>query len=137
MGFNSKDNKLAPGVWVLVGLREWEVRDINKTKFVDLLEVYNDGEIKNLKKTLKDSIDFSVFKKYTPEEFCSSGNDNNEILFVSEETERYEDMINKDMGNIDLNKSDNEDTYSNNVNSNADETLNEFVEKVVIDVESI
>ena len=94
MGFNSKDNKLSMGVWVLVGKREWEVRDINKTQFVDLLEVYNDGEVKNLKKILKDSIDFAVFKKYMPDEICSFGENLDEIEFVSEETLRYENMIN-------------------------------------------
>ena len=47
-GRDKRDNNIAPGVWVLVGVREWEART-NKAEKCDLLEVYNSNEKDKLK----------------------------------------------------------------------------------------
>jgi len=49
-GRDKRDNTIAPGVWILVGIREWEARS-NKALKCDLLEVYNSGEKDKLKGT--------------------------------------------------------------------------------------
>lgn len=54
-GRDKRDNTIAPGVWVLVGLREWEARS-DKPQKCDLLEVYNQNEKEKLKNTVKDEV---------------------------------------------------------------------------------
>lgn len=117
-GYNSKDNKIKNGSWILAGMRDWEVRDLKKTPYCDLLELYNDNEIKNLKKVLKDSVDFSVFSKYTFDD-CD-----NDVEFISEENERYEDLINNQIKNNNNYEYDNTEKYNElitNTNTNNNE----------------
>ena len=47
-GRDKRDNNIAPGVWVLVGVRDWEART-NKAAKCDLLEVYSSIEKDKLK----------------------------------------------------------------------------------------
>jgi len=47
-GRNKSANTVAMGVWVLVGLRDWEVRGSEEPK-CDLLEVYSRGDLERLK----------------------------------------------------------------------------------------
>jgi len=47
-GRDKRDNNIAPGVWILVGIREWEARTKGEKK-CDLLEVYNSIEKDKLK----------------------------------------------------------------------------------------
>jgi initiation factor 1A len=47
------DNKLYPGSWVLVGIRDWEVLDAGKTQKCDLLEIFTHQEQEVLKKNSK------------------------------------------------------------------------------------
>ena len=47
-GRDKRDNNIAPGVWVLVGVRDWEART-NKAAKCDLLEVYSSNEKDKLK----------------------------------------------------------------------------------------
>tara|TARA_B110000114_G_C14989396_1_gene355909 strand:- start:378 stop:959 length:582 start_codon:yes stop_codon:yes gene_type:complete len=47
-GRDKRDNNIAPGVWILVGVREWEARTKGEKK-CDLLEVYNSIEKEKLK----------------------------------------------------------------------------------------
>lgn len=49
-GRGRRDNMLAPGKWVMVGIREWEARAAGKAQKCDLLEVYNDSDKKRLAK---------------------------------------------------------------------------------------
>ena len=48
-GRGKRDNFLGPGVWVLVGLRDWEARTGDKLDKCDLLCVYREDEKKKLK----------------------------------------------------------------------------------------
>lgn len=48
-GRGKQDNFVGPGVWVLVGMRDWEVRSADKQEKCDLLCVYRDDEKKKLK----------------------------------------------------------------------------------------
>jgi len=46
-GRGKRDNRLSRGIWVLIGLRDWEVSSKDKEK-CDLLEVYNDNDKEKL-----------------------------------------------------------------------------------------
>ena len=48
-GRGKRDNLIAPSKWVLVGIRDWEVR-ANGIQKCDLLEVYTDENKDTLKK---------------------------------------------------------------------------------------
>ena len=52
LGKGKRDNRLARGVWILIGLREWEVTTKEKQK-CDLLEVYSDNDKERLIKILE------------------------------------------------------------------------------------
>jgi len=54
LGKGKRDNKLARGIWILVGMREWEVTTKDKEK-CDLLEVYSDTDKEKLIKNSKQS----------------------------------------------------------------------------------
>ena len=49
-GRNKRDNTIAIGTMVLVGLRDWEVLSGKKKPKVDLLEVYSSSQMDQLKK---------------------------------------------------------------------------------------
>lgn len=87
-GRNRMHNRLQPGVWVLVGLREWENKN-GETQKCDLLEVYNDMEKEKLKQTLPNDI-----LPHSPE--MEDNHMNNHIEFVNEETMMYTDMLDKE-----------------------------------------
>lgn len=48
-GRGKRDNFIGPGVWVLVGVRDWEARTADKQERCDLLCVYREDEKKKLK----------------------------------------------------------------------------------------
>ena len=56
-GRDKRDNNIAPGVWILVGVRDWEARS-NKAAKCDLLEVYSSNEKDKLK--ANSSINFTA-----------------------------------------------------------------------------
>jgi initiation factor 1A len=43
-GRGKSDNFIAPGVWILVGLRDWEIKHPDKKETCDLLCVYREDE---------------------------------------------------------------------------------------------
>lgn len=49
-GRNKRGNRVDVGIRVLVGLRDWEVRAGDKKEKCDLLEVYDNRELEDLKK---------------------------------------------------------------------------------------
>lgn len=55
-GRHKRDNQIVVGAWVLVGLREWEVRTVDKLPRCDLLEVYTSIEKEKLQLTVKDNV---------------------------------------------------------------------------------
>ena len=84
-GRGKRDNLIAPGKWVLVGIRDWEVR-ANGIQKCDLLEVYTDENKDTLKKST--SVNFSALLsvKGPGEEECDDGE---HVEFVDPKTEEY------------------------------------------------
>jgi translation initiation factor IF-1 len=65
-GRGRRDNTITTGVWVLIGLREWDNKDVAtkgtkvKLQQCDLLEVYNDSDKQRLKETVHEEWDVLV-----------------------------------------------------------------------------
>ena len=49
-GRGKRDNCVNVGSWILIGKREWEISDSDKKEKCDLLEVYNQTDVEQLKK---------------------------------------------------------------------------------------
>ena len=74
-GRGKRDNLLTAGVWILIGLRDWEVKHPDKKSTCDLLYVYSE-EDKSILKTNTDG-NWSVLKLESEEEdrYASTGID--------------------------------------------------------------
>jgi translation initiation factor 1A len=55
-GSGKRENKLVPGIWCLVGVRDWEVRTEGKQQKCDLLSVYNDFETDKIRRAIPQHI---------------------------------------------------------------------------------
>lgn len=89
-GRNKRDNTVSLNCWVLAGLRSWEVRRADDRENCDLLEVYNSGDVEELKQ--------SVDAPWTVLTSVSKSSDNpnsaaEDINFVDERTQKYEDLL--------------------------------------------
>ena len=95
-GRNKQSNMINVGVKVLVGLRDWEVLREGKMPKCDLLEVYNNNDVKMLKKEAKINWEILVLD----DELSAT----NEIEFDYDDNEEGEEELfeTKDIsGNID------------------------------------
>ena len=89
-GRNKRDNTVLLNTWVLVGLRSWEVRRADDKENCDLLEVYNSGDVEELKQ--------SVDAPWTVLTSASKSNDDSsgaveDVNFVDERTQKYEGLL--------------------------------------------
>jgi len=92
-GRSKRDNFIKSGVWVLIGLREYSTVPKDEKKkngnvkleVCDLLEVYKDSEIEELKETV--DCDFSMFMSEEEQII------NNDIKFVTEEDIELEEQL--------------------------------------------
>ena len=65
-GRGKRDNIIMPGIWVLVGVRDWEVQGAGKMQKCDLLEVYSQSDKERLIQTSPD--DLSLLKAICDED---------------------------------------------------------------------
>ena len=79
-GKGKRDNRLSKGIWVLVGLRDWEISSKDKPK-CDLLEVYNDGDKEKLIKNSREN--FRIFLSINEDDSV----DDDQLKFVNEREE--------------------------------------------------
>jgi len=87
-GRDKRHNLLAPGSWVLVGLRDWEGSNLGKTPKCDLLEVYNAQEKDSLVQVEKQDLTQLIGAGVV-----QSTNRDTEFDFVDEKTQAYRDLI--------------------------------------------
>ena len=87
-GRDKRDNTIAPNVWVLVGIRDWEAR-IGKSQKCDLLEVYSDADREKVKANGGDDISRLINAVEDP----SSDSVKCHIDFVDNNTTEYEEEI--------------------------------------------
>ena len=94
-GRNKRDNMIDSGIYVLIGLREWvdegvrsRQSDENNVKYCDLLEVYNSMERDILRRT------HNVFSTLKDESGNKYDNGDTSVMFVDENTLKYQNVIN-------------------------------------------
>lgn len=87
-GRDKRRNMIAPGSWVLVGLRDWEGTNMGKTPKCDLLEVYSPQEKDSLVQVEKSDLSLLIGAGV-----IHSTDRDTEFDFVDEKTQNYRDMI--------------------------------------------
>ena len=96
-GRGKRDNFIAPGTWLLVGLHTWEDDKSNakerEIRNCDILEVYSETD-KNRLKTSVTNVDWSKFIANDNKTIGDDKTDNDlGFEFVDESTQEYENMI--------------------------------------------
>lgn len=110
-GRQRRDNNICLGSWVLVGLRDWEMRSDGKTK-CDLLYVYNDIEKENLKQNTR--VNFSELNKANSETSGIVINDDVEFRDDTDKDTYLNELKEENIiieNNIEENNNDNSDVY--------------------------
>ena len=99
-GRNKRDNMLDGGTYILVGMREWvdeagrsRQADDNNVKYCDLLEVYNSMERDILRRT------HNIFSSLKDESGNKYDDRDTNVMFVDENTLKYQNVIKKMEGN--------------------------------------
>jgi initiation factor 1A len=90
-GRSKRDNLISIGVWILVGIRSWEVR-IGSREKCDLLQVYSNEDKEFIKKNTDKKITTFLLSVQDPGEFISEELDVVEFVDNSN-SERYENII--------------------------------------------
>jgi translation initiation factor IF-1 len=95
-GRNKRDNMLDSGTYILIGMREWvdegvhsKQGDDKNVKYCDLLEVYNSMERDILRRT------HNIFGSLKDESKNKYDDGNTSIMFVDENTLKYQNVIKK------------------------------------------
>ena len=102
-GRGKRDNRLSRGIWVLIGLRDWEISTKEKEK-CDLLEVYNDNDKEKLIKNSSEN--FRPFLGIN-NEFEEENSDL--VKFVNDQEDLF--LEDDQEYNQDDDEQDNEDNY--------------------------
>lgn len=109
-GKSKSQNSIEIGKWILVGIRDWEVRS-DKTQKCDMLFVYNNDDIDRLKRK---NIDFTVL--YTVMKDIDKNGIDDTYIMQNDDIEEYDDIEN--------NLSSSNNSLINN--SNISQTNNNF-----------
>lgn len=93
-GRGKRDNFISVGVWLLIGLREWEGSgDGKKMNNCDLLEVYNDQDKERLKNTIND-VNWRLFA--TDRLTNKIIDEDEDVQFMDENEEDYYNLMNEE-----------------------------------------
>lgn len=121
-GRNKRGNFIAPGVWLLVGLHEWEEGKNRKEGELincDILEVYTDAD-KNRLKMNETHIDWSKFVANDANLFnevkteSTDPNEGNTLFeFADEATHEYETLMRAQKASLSTSKASAAEEYSN------------------------
>ena len=84
-GRDKRNNLLACGIWLLVGIRDWEGSAHGKEAKCDLLEVYSQSE--------RDTLIQNSDRDLTALTGVADRTSNSDFDFVDAQTQRYRDMI--------------------------------------------
>ena len=91
-GRGKRDNFIALGTWVLVGLREWESSsNKQKQQHCDLMEVYNDQDKERLKSMLPD-VNWKLFVT-TSAATTTTKKEEDDFDFMDEQKEEYFNLL--------------------------------------------
>ena len=98
-GRGKRDSMLSPGIWVLIGVREWEIDKLEdtskKTKLqeCDLLEVYSDLDKERLKDTVHN--DWSILAKNDVTNLTNALDDDAGFSFATDKDIERDMLINE------------------------------------------
>jgi initiation factor 1A len=91
-GRGKRDNNLSMGTYVIIGKRSWETNCNAENSKCDLIEVYNDNEIKKLKNEVID-INWSMFKQIESLGLASSAEEGPDEVSFEFTNEKYNDVL--------------------------------------------
>jgi hypothetical protein len=104
-GRGKRDNFIAPGTWVLVGLHEWQ-KDPAAGKFArcDLLEVYSEGDKAKLRNSVT-SVNWNRFVANDSKTIGMSESDDAEgISFIDAKTQEFLEVLDTHMAQVQAGK---------------------------------
>ena len=116
-GRNKRHNIIKPGVWVLVGKREYEQVSCTKIETVDLLHVYKDYEKDEIKKL--STANLSCLNKASIDNINNKSSDNDSFIFTD-----------KTIDHSDINDRNNQD-----IKKKIDQDINKSVLDIEIDID--
>jgi initiation factor 1A len=96
-GRGKRDSMLSPGIWVLIGVREWEINKMedtgkkSKLQECDLLEVYSDLDKERLKDTVHN--DWSILAKNDVTNLTNSLDDDAGFSFATDKDIERDKLI--------------------------------------------
>lgn len=96
-GRNKRDNKIDVNTIVLCGKRNWEVRCDKKKEKVDLLYVYSNDQINELKSVFKKINIYDILFQHLIKDKDNEGND--EIIFTNDIDDNTNNIIIKNVEN--------------------------------------
>ena len=91
-GRGKRDNVVAPGVWLLIGKRDYELSQEGKKDKTDLLEVYSSSHAKKLQQSVT-GVKWSLFSGLGSS--LDRDNNDDDLEFTDETTMNYEEMMDK------------------------------------------
>lgn len=106
-GRGKRDNIIAPGIWVLIGIRDWEVISSEKQQKCDLLEVYSRFDRDKLIQNCPD--DFSILRSISDDGDDGTSNIQFTEEFVSEDDDSIDELKHKNQNIINESESEDED----------------------------
>jgi len=99
-GRGKRDNLIVNGVWLLVGLREWESVKPNKISKCDLMEVYNDHDKNQLKSRFPDLKWEILHTSIIGNETNKKQENELDLKFMDFQEEEYQELQNKSSNKI-------------------------------------
>ena len=130
-GRNKRHNIIKPGVWVLVGKREYEQVSCTKIETVDLLHVYKDYEKDDIKKQSTENL--SCLNKASIDNINNKSSDNDSFIFTDKKIDN--NNINQDINNG-INRVIEQD-IDKELDKEIEQDLNKSVLEIDIDIDDI
>ena len=98
-GRNKRNNTVALNVWVMAGLRLWEVRSADSKDVCDLLEVYDVNDIEYLKNNVDKNWQplIAASKSNNPTSEVLENYNEAEVAFTNQETMQMEALLNSEV----------------------------------------
>ena len=91
-GRGKRDNTLSIGTYVIVGKRSWETNSNAENSKCDLIEVYNENEVKKIKNEVNE-VNWNMFKQIENMGLGSSAEDNQDDLTFEFGNEEYNEEL--------------------------------------------
>ena len=122
-GRNKRHNIIKPGVWILVGKREYEQVSCTKIETVDLLHVYKDYEKDEIKNRTTENL--SCLNKASIDNINNKSSDNDSFIFTDKKIDNND--INQEINGV----------IDEDIDKKINQDLNKSVLEIDIDIDDI